>query len=274
MSNRLRYASDLHIELMDNFKETTEIVSLWDFVKEEGITYYLALVGDIGNPMKHSLYEFLQLISPQYERIYYVPGNHEYYNLDYPEKTKTGMDQILIDLCQKFSNILYFNNRTDYIGNIKLIGTTLWSNVPDYLSRKITRNINDYHLIKKNDLDDLVSITTDDTNLWNKNSVEFIKHEVDENYKCIILTHHAPLYSDEDEQLYTANPIYMYSDNNDAFHNDLANLIKSPIIAWIYGHTHYVNIFEYNGVTIATNQLGYSHESTYKTFDPHKYIFF
>src|SRR5690606_14563219 len=90
--------------------------------------------------------------------------------------------------------------------------------------------------------------------------------------KVIILTHHAPLFSDVKKQQYTASPQYVLSKNNFAFHNKLNSLIKKPIVAWIYGHTHYASKFILNDAIIATNQLGYKDESSYINYDPHNNI--
>ena len=267
MTTYLRYVSDLHLEFIKNFKNLKQLQYLWNLNKNPEDKYYLALVGDIGNPTKPNLEEFLSLLSPQYEKIYYVPGNHEYYNLGSEERTKDSIDSLLKEICGRFPNVKYFNNQVDYIGDVKIIGTTLWTKISDGMARRIKNNINDYHLIKKSKKEDVMTITVGDTNLWNRESLEFLKKEIPESEKCIILTHHAPLYNDDENLLYTAAPMYSDSENNEAFHNDLSEMIKPPIMAWIFGHTHYVTTFEYNGVVIATNQLGYDGESTYYTFN-------
>lgn len=273
MEIHFRYVSDIHLEFLPNFKQSKKLQPLWNFEKQCNAKYYLALVGDIGNPYRDSLSQFLELVSPFYEKIYYVPGNHEYYNLDDYDKSKEHIDLKLREICGLFPNVKYFDRQVDYIGNIKIIGTTLWSNIPDHSRRRIKNNINDYHLIKKLDSEGIVvSITVNDTNSWNKSNLDFLTSEIESSERCIVLTHHAPLFSDEENNMYTASPIYYESENDYAFHNDLSDLIKPPIIAWIYGHTHYVNKFEFNGVTVATNQLGYSGDHSSSNFDPEEEI--
>ena len=219
-----------------------------------------------------------------YNKIFYVPGNHEYYNLLNNKKSKTECDEELDLLSSKFDNIVILNNKTYYIDDVKMIGTTLWSNIPDeqsvYINKSINfsteksvfvSKINDYYMIKKYDNHKLVPITTDDTNKWNRESIEFIQQQTDNiDVPCIILTHHSPLFSDDTLNIYTAHPKYLNGKNNFAFHNDLKYLLKKPIGAWLYGHTHYTNQFNYNGVIIGTNQLGYNNEET--NFNPYVYI--
>lgn len=274
MSRILRYVSDLHLELRGN-ELPNKLKYLWDFNTSNNTKYYLALVGDIGNTIHNGLDMLFNKISPKYEHIYYIPGNHEYYDLsgicNFPNSNGRSLDLIkseLRDLHAKYPNISLLDNSVEYIEGIKIIGSTLWSHVPDEYVDNISIALNDYHLIKKTDhTGKLVNITIDDTNKWNKECIEFLKREIDTSDKCIVLTHHAPLFSDDDTNQYTADPKYLESDNNSAFHNNLGHMIKRPIYAWIYGHTHYASKFKFNNVIVATNQLGYNFEESIINFN-------
>jgi len=180
----------------------------------------------------------------------------------------------LVDICNQFENIIVLNNKSYDFDGVKIIGSTLWTNIPDEQSQYIMAAINDYHLIKKyNEKKQLVNITTNDTNKWNALSISFIKKEIfSSKTPCIILTHHAPLFSDAAQNMYTAHPQYLNGKNNYAFHNNLQHLLKPPVHVWLYGHTHYTSNFKYNNVIIATNQLGYSTEGEKTKFNPHAYI--
>ena len=158
------------------------------------------------------------------------------------------------------------NNRSDNISGFKIIGSTLWSHVSPEKEEEISKGINDYYLINKMDK----PITVSDTNRWNEECVKYIDGELKTDEPCIILTHHAPLFNDPATGALLAHPRYTYSKYNEAFHNDLRRILKKPVVAWIYGHTHYVSNFKQDGVIVATNQLGYSYERT--GFNPHGYI--
>ncbi|AGF85187.1 metallophosphoesterase-like protein [Moumouvirus goulette] len=259
----LRYASDLHLEHLDNIYDS-KIIELWNFNTSDMDEYYLALVGDIGNPLQKNLELFLEKVSSKYSLIFYVPGNHEYYNLNKNsqydiEKFKKKLRKI----CYKFHNIVFMDNESYDLEDIKFIGSTLWSHIPINNSLKIEQSINDYYLIKKfNENKELEKINCTDTNKWNNESIDYIKKELTNTDKpCIILTHHAPLFSDPKNNKYTADPQYINSPNNFAFHNDLSEIITYPIILWIYGHTHYCGTFKHKGIFLSTNQLGYNHET-------------
>lgn len=268
--NILRYASDLHLEFHKDLAHP-KLLSLWDFKKDFTNNTYLALTGDIGNPFHSNLVHFFEKINPVYKKIFYIPGNHEYYNLNYfSQKSCDEVNLELKNICSKFDNIILMNNTTFDLNGIKIIGSTLWSNISNKNKEYISNVMNDYQLIKKYDFTNtkLIPITVEETNQWNVESIDFLKKELsNEDQPCIVLTHHAPLFSNLLNNELTANKKYYNGKNNEAFHNDLTFLIKKPILAWIYGHTHHVSKFIKNDVIVATNQLGYESEQTNKTFD-------
>jgi len=234
----------------------------------------LALLGDIGNPFTPELNSFFKEISPVYKQIFYVPGNHEYYNLpnfDMP-KPKEEYEYKLSSICNSYPNISLLNNRSVMLDEFKIIGTTLWSHIDDSHCDEIEQTLNDYHLIKNSDGRKIIVA---DTNRWNKEAVEFISQEINNtphSTPCIVLTHHSPLFSNPDLGQYTAHPKYLNTSRNQAFHNNLHNLMKLPIVGWLYGHTHYTSSFDYNGVYIGTNQLGYVREEKQINFNPYVHI--
>ena len=60
--------SDLHQEFLTNF------------YKIPPISDYLFLSGDIHNISKSNFKQFIDYISNNWKQVFYVPGNHEYYN--------------------------------------------------------------------------------------------------------------------------------------------------------------------------------------------------
>jgi predicted phosphodiesterase len=264
----LRYVSDLHLELRETI-DHSKLIPLWKFKSNDLDKNYLALLGDIGNPYQENLLKFLKKITGKFTEIFYVPGNHEYYNLDPAiRRTKQDYDTELEKICGGFSNVILMRNRSWDLNNIKIIGSTLWSHIDD---DRIQNSIRDYRLILNSESD---PITIADTNRWNTEATEFIRGEISKNetLPCIILTHHAPLYSNVELNQFTADIKYLHGENNQAFHNDLAWLLKKPVVAWLYGHTHYTSKFKINNVIVATNQLGYLHEEADGKFNSWAYL--
>nr|QZX43025.2 calcineurin phosphoesterase [Mimivirus sp.] len=144
----LRYVSDLHLEMLRTI-EIPKIMSLWNTKMDKNDENYLALVGDIGNPFQSNLYNFFEKISPKYDKIFYVPGNHEYYNINKSNSYSIEEFQIKIsEICQQFDNIILMDNNCIDLGDIIIIGSTLWSHIPDIKSNEIMCAINDYRYIK------------------------------------------------------------------------------------------------------------------------------
>lgn len=265
----LKYVSDLHLELSQDINDP-QIVNLWKYKPLPENDYYLAIIGDIGNPFCKMLKKFLSLVSPMYIKIFYVPGNHEYYNIDDDTKTMSDIDERLRNLCNEFDNVILLNNSCYDIGNVTIVGSTLWSRIPKNARYSVELQINDFNRIYINNNEFL---TVDHFNNMNATCIKYLQEVIKTSDRpLIVLTHYSPLFSDYVTNKYTADPKYLNSKNNCAFHNNIGYMIKPPVIAWLYGHTHYANEFDYNGVTVATNQLGYFDEKHYINFDCDRYL--
>lgn len=253
----LRVVSDLHLELMRNVEYHPSLKKIQTLHRQSDVKYYLALLGDIGNPFHLNLQTFLSEVSQVYDKVFYVPGNHEYYTGHTMEVTNQQMQKI----CDRLG-IELLMNRSYQLDGIKLIGSTLWSHIDD---KKYEFAISDYSMIFKTPNEFL---TIEDTNRLNQECIDFIRQEIPSGCDIIVLTHHAPLFNNPEDGDFCSDPKYTNSQYTQAFHNNLSELIKPPIKAWFYGHTHYVSSFWINGVWVATNQLGYHNERYKIKFDP------
>ncbi|CAM4939260.1 unnamed protein product [Rotaria socialis] len=98
------------------------------------------LAGDIGRPDMPSLNAFLLAQCERFKHIFYVAGNHCFYEEEY----ETRLQQL-----QALDNInprIYFlhNKSCLVLNNVRILGTTLWSHVPWESASRINRSINDY----------------------------------------------------------------------------------------------------------------------------------
>lgn len=263
MRRTLRYVSDLHTEFMRNI-DCQALRPLWKDINYKNINY-LALIGDIGSPFLNNegsknLDLFFRMISDNYDRVIFVPGNHEYYsdNIPYYE-----IEKYLQELTSAY-NISMLNNGTIHLDNeIKLIGTTLWSRISESKKLTLGTKLTNFKHIKSHN-GQLFDVDTN--NALNKAAIKYIKEQINTDKKCIILSHYSPLMPKEGQL--TADSKFIGCPRLEGYHNNLNMLIKRPIVAWLYGHTHYNNTFYYKNVLFSSNQLGYSKES--KHFNPLK----
>ena len=220
---KIQYVSDLHIDV----RQKIPIITPQPDVK------HLCICGDIGNFQESIVQDFLESIDKQYEKIFIVPGNHEYGN-DCVYDPKTVADDTIKKICKMYKNIYFLSNSTYQLTEkTVIIGSILWSD----LSKKA--NANDYTI----------------HNLEFRKNVLFIKHAIMNakiaKQNVIVMTHFVPTIK-------LIHPVYLVSPSIDFFVSDLEYLMASPVIAWICGHTHSVIDCHINGVYCGVNALGYS----------------
>ena len=162
------------------------------------------------------------------------------------------------DCSLKFTELL-LNNKSIVFEkeNVKLIFTTLWSNVEEKNIYSVGRGLNDFRIIENGDK----GLTVDDFNNFHKESLNFIQKEIDNNKqeKLIVVTHHVPTLENYPEE-------YLNSPINNGFATELKGFImQNNIDYWIFGHHHKnVSEFKIRNTKMLTNQLGYvSHNEHY-----------
>lgn len=211
--NAIRIISDLHLEKYGR----TELFAKY-FKNRKIDTRFLALLGDIGDPAKEHYKNFLLEQADQYERIFVIAGNHEYYFKSIQE----GQNMIN-DLCARRQNLHFLENDTTKIGDKEILGTTLWTQLSaNHHRRGDLRHIH------------LGVAPVKSLNRLHEESLHFLHEEIIEN--CIVLSHHAPSVEclKRDDKFYFANGERV----KDMFASDLEYLFGHGVHTWAYGHTH------------------------------------
>jgi len=233
---RIQYLSDIHLELEENssyFNEFPLIVS----------GDILIMSGDIIPLNKDfSKYDFFNFISKNYKIVFWVPGNHEFYNFNIADFHNIINKKIL-------NNLFLVNNIAITYEDIRFIFTTLWSKINPENEWKIEQYIPDFDFISYSKR----KFKSEYYNLLNLNSVNFIKKELQTNFKkTVVVSHHLPSSKCNSEK-------HITSELKDAFCNELDYMIEnSKINFWIYGHSHFnQNPFFIGKTILLTNQLGY-----------------
>jgi predicted phosphohydrolase len=248
-----QYCSDLHLE----FEQNSVYLRKYPI---EPIADILILAGDI-TYLRSDFYNnpFFDYISDNWEKVYWIPGNHEYY---------CGIDIIKYNLSEPYAirnNVFLVDNYSYIEGDVLLIFSTLWSKIDSKHKNYIEQNVSDFDCIYYNNK----KLNSESFNFLHQESLAFIKKSLqqEKNLKKLVVTHHLP--SQQCNHL-----DYLGSKLNSAFVANLDEFIeKYGPNAWIYGHSHR-NMPEITiGKTkLYTNQFGYLQYSEHKCFDRFKAI--
>lgn len=241
---RIQIISDIHLEL---YQPAFSQLFTKSILNGRGKCEYLALLGDIGNPMDDMYRDFVTGLADHYKKVFVIAGNHEYYSGEPMETINKKIEEV----CNLRENIEFLNNKTTILPNDQVVvGSTMWSYIPPEHAAEVQRRLNDYQLIH--------NFTIERNNELHDQAVEFIKNELSKtnvNEKVIVLTHHSPLLQG------TSYPNYENTPTNHAFSTDLSKLIQSPISTWAFGHTHYQVDMMINDVQILSNPIGYDYRN-------------
>ena len=123
--------SDLHIELMKNIPQI------------QPTSKYLFLVGDICQLNNPLFFKFFDYCSPLWKKIFYTPGNHEFYS---GKKNYNELDfEYNLKLKERYKNIFYLNrNSVPLNDEIDVYGSVFWTD-----SYNNNNSLNDYIQIKQ-----------------------------------------------------------------------------------------------------------------------------
>jgi len=206
---------------------------------------FLALLGDIfdGRKLANGMYlDYLVKQCAGYEAVFILAGNHEFYNGEHSRSCE-DLQQLCDQATQALKGcpVVHFLNRNwvDLPGTqLRILGCTLWSHVPDKSADTVTGTLSDYRVIKVKRSDGTSSLASvQDTNSWHAMDLDWLTAQLqsaeDDGRRCVVLTHHAPSFHD------TVPPHHASSPAASGFCTDLEYLLHPPVLAWLFGHTHW-----------------------------------
>lgn len=257
---RIQYVSDLHLELYDKLAFPLVL---------KPAARYLALAGDIGQPRKTNFTSFIEYASKNWDRVFYVAGNHEYYASRRAEQWKYSKPQTMFEvqthlqeIIAPYKNVsfLHHDNPSVYLSdeNVAIVGSTLWTHIPNDFKTDATHGINDYNYIPIEGDKGIQKLTPDITNLIHEKEYAMLESTIDywgsQKAQVCVITHHMPSYS-------LISPRYYGSPYNCCFASHAERLMKPHVKAWIYGHTHNAGTGIIKNTICAVNARGYPNES-------------
>lgn len=268
---KFAYCSDLHLNFgslrLEN-KEQAEV---------------LILAGDVmeADDQKNSpvYMEFFEQISKEFNLIFYIMGNHEFWGGNIPGT---------VDSMRKFlpANVIILHNERydlhkDDGSVVSIVGGTCWTDLgrESPLSIATSARMKDFtYTTYSNEKSYYWSYTRTGqkvresrdcqfgTNDWLYEHAVFLQTTSDlvkDAENVIVVTHHAPSTMSVDPMF--ANDIF----GNDAYCSDLSNFImdRPQIKNWIHGHMHCHNLYMIDECTVRSNPRGYhGHEPQVATF--------
>lgn len=235
----VKFISDIHLD----FYQLHEIKSLALKFTDEHNTDLLVIAGDLGHVFKPNenlkIEKFLEEICQMYPKVFYVPGNHEYWNQKY-----LVVHSYFNKLEKQFSNLCVFSHRRieKYKGK-RFLGDPMF-----YVRHPKTK--------WKYDEEYWGDFTCNHPSVIYdhcKRTLEWLEKNVQKD--DIIITHHAPSTMSIGAR-FIGNP-----DNKWFVCYDAEKIIsdKQPAL-WVHGHMH--NSFRYRiGKTLVyCNPYGYRNE--------------
>jgi predicted phosphohydrolase len=180
----------------------------------------ILLAGDIGDPFKPNYHSFLELCAGTFKNVFLTTGNHEY-----DKQPKPIIEEHVEKITECFDNVHYLQNTVavmeDELDTV-MFGSTLWSE----------RVKQSWHLDAKQSL---------------MSAIADARHE---ERHIVVMTHYLPT-----RQL--IEPRFIKYQNHHNFYSHLDNLIASPVICWICGHSHSIQTKKINDVFLGMNCVGY-----------------
>ena len=261
------YVSDLHLEINNH---------VYVSKRNDGRGDVLILAGDIvtfaaidpaktdpnNRSIRRRFLKMLQTDWSEYEKIYWIPGNHEYYGYYFD-----GADEAGKRFCNTLDPRLHLlNNETvELDDNNVIIASTLWTDFRNNpIDMETARTVmNDYAEVcmnekeyrkSKSPFSKKMKLTPQRTAEVHKESLKFMKSECEKyrEKRTIMVSHHA--ISDR-----SLNP--KFSDNtylNSSYYTSLDDWISdSRAQVWIHGHTHHDVNYEIGSTRVLGRMHGY-----------------
>lgn len=258
---RIQYASDLHLEHYDKYAFPLIV---------RPNARYLALAGDIGTPGTAIYTSFMNYVSSNWDRVFYVAGNREYYQphkRNWQISTPRTFDETheeIQNTVSKYKNISFLDHNRPSVHltneNVTIIGSTLWSKIHEHHSSVSQATVPDYsHIpIREKHGSLLRSLRPYDTSRWHMRDKALLETQIDywklaSKSKIIMLTHHVPSFT-------LISPKYSDCSYNYAYASSCDQMFGQNMAAWIYGHTHAAGSAVIQKTLCVVNAYGYPNQ--------------
>ena len=265
---KIQVVSDLHLEFNSNIVINNAGADLLCLAGDVCLAYHLyrhpigGSINNAENGEKADRYrKFFDHVSKEFDQVLYVMGNHEHYSGRWNDTANW-----LREALDPWSNITLMDDAWLNFGNVRIIGTTLWTdlNRGDPLTVMSVKDMmNDYRAITINRDGVYHKLRPVDTIAAHHRALETIRMGAEQwEGDVVILGHHCPSPQSIHE-IYRSEHIM-----NGAFGSNLDDFILSQpkIKVWIHGHTHHPFDYHIGDCRVVCNPHGYPRERD--SFDP------
>lgn len=226
---------------------------------EPGEGDVLVLAGDICTAedidINPAYMKFFHKCVKNYNKVYYVMGNHESYGCSIEETERILRNDLP-------NGITLLHNQSEYYEGTHFIGCTLWTDLNNHdsiLMKRVERCMNDYAMIHDNSPTKSLE--------RHKHSMEWL-HQVLPTLRgdVFMITHHAPSFKSISS--YYAHGIEgAYATNLEAFIQRY-----DSIKTWVHGHIHTSNDYYVGQCRVISNPRGYHPDALNPQFQLNKEI--
>lgn len=233
---RMQIVSDLHLEFFD-FDVSEKILN--KVIKQTDASI-LIIAGDLHIGALNIINALNDIKTYyNYEHIFYVPGNHDFYGSSYGKEEK---------LFTRYTKELFDMNIHVMIDNIYILNNIMFTGIIGWTNNQIPN-------FRYNDFNEISDFQFHH-NTWHNSSLRLMDYIINNSnkYKKVMITHFLPSIESVNEK-FTGNKM------NEFFHNNFEKFIEMYNAKyWIHGHSHdSVNyISKYNNFTnVICNPFGY-----------------
>ena len=255
----LRIVSDLHLEFMT----FADIPLLGKTISAQPADI-LVLAGDVCPIKSKRWIALLDATGDAFKHILWVPGNHEYYGSDLILSGRVHYNRVSRwNAAVGYEKLIYLNQKTIEIDNVKFIGCTLWTDfdrenpIAMLTSNKI---MNDYNRIKMHRR----KLKPVETTYIHRDQKNWLFKESKAKGTNVVISHHAPTFQSIHPHWRTSKDHLL----NCAYASDLSNEILSANIAlWVHGHMHDSVEYQVGDTLVYANPKGNDYPSRNEKFD-------
>lgn len=262
---KIAHCSDLHLDFPQANKFSHS------FLNNENNADILCLLGDttelhsanFDDKQQYLCHDFLKTVSENYPLVFFIYGNHEFYNSEY----YSAKEKFSKYIKETFDNIIILDNACYEYKNIIFLGTTLWTDMNNFdpiVCSAAKYLMNDYRKISIKDKNSVRALSIEDTLNFHLKAIDFLENNLKlyKDHKVVVLSHHAPHINSECEP-----PRELWA----AYCTDLSDMIlgNPNIKFWLHGHTHFLCDYFIGSCNIQSNPRGYPNQlENYDVFKP------